>query len=326
MPGVYFFASSDNEKIHIAYHCAILASGFYERRKLLVVPAVLPKYASRCVVIPACVQTLPQSFWHDACRVGQTLPILLTEYMKSAVRSLPVDCATVKEVSTLENAWRRVERAFWRYLGEIIPDRLQWIQDVEVRVTRYATRASHYFLERVRGQHLIVHVRTDGTIADLAQIILLALLWPDRNKMDLTLTKRMAVADYLMSTRPLVELFGPIQTSLREVQIPSRLRRQRDAYVQSLGAPVVASVESLLTQNRHIFGEKEWEIMSTLLGRPGDLVTYDEFATRIWGEGEFRSYWAINKLVQRIKVKLLRLGVSAQLLHVVRGQGCMWGV
>lgn len=318
--------SSEHEKLRVAYHCAILTSGFYQRRGQLIVPKVIPKYSTQCVVMPECVKELPESFWHEAVVAGKTMPVGMTDIMRQAVAKLPLATATHEQLVEIEHSWREREQRYWALLQSLWPDRVQWIGSLEVRLTRYASKVSYYFLERKQSQRLVVHLRDDAGVADLARIIIMALLWPEREVMNLSLTRRMAIADYLMSMKPMQDLFGHMAPSLVIQNIPATLKRASSAYLDMLGVPVTPDLMDILIHNRHVFGEKEWSILLKLVESEGELMSYDEIATILWGDGEFRSFWAINKLVQRIKVKIRKIGVDHARLHVVRGKGCVWGV
>lgn len=50
-------------------------------------------------------------------------------------------------------------------------------------------------------------------------------------------------------------------------------------------------------------------------------MTYDELSDEIWGEGEFKSFWALNKVVERLRHKLVAMGIEGSRLESVRGQG-----
>lgn len=49
-------------------------------------------------------------------------------------------------------------------------------------------------------------------------------------------------------------------------------------------------------------------------------MSYDDLADKLWGEGEFKTYWAINKMIGRLRHKLIKIGVEAK-IEPVRGQG-----
>jgi DNA-binding winged helix-turn-helix (wHTH) protein len=55
----------------------------------------------------------------------------------------------------------------------------------------------------------------------------------------------------------------------------------------------------------------------------GEVVSHDEIAKALWGgkaEEKF-SLWAITKLVQKIRAKLMSLGISSNLIYTVYGKG-----
>lgn len=61
--------------------------------------------------------------------------------------------------------------------------------------------------------------------------------------------------------------------------------------------------------------------MKLLIDHKGELVEYDTLADTVWGVGEFKTFWAINKLVGRLRNKLSRMGIDEKRLVAVRGQG-----
>ena len=67
--------------------------------------------------------------------------------------------------------------------------------------------------------------------------------------------------------------------------------------------------------------KQEKEIMKQMIKKTGDIVTYDELADIIWGEGEFKTFWAINKTMQRLRNRLKTLGIESVKIEAVRGQG-----
>jgi DNA-binding response OmpR family regulator len=61
--------------------------------------------------------------------------------------------------------------------------------------------------------------------------------------------------------------------------------------------------------------------MKQMIKKTGDIVTYDELADIIWGEGEFKTFWAINKMMQRLRNRLGTMGIENKRIEAVRGQG-----
>ena len=71
----------------------------------------------------------------------------------------------------------------------------------------------------------------------------------------------------------------------------------------------------------HELTKREKIAFKLLVENRGELVSYDQLADQIWGEGEFKTYWAINKLIERLRPKISQLGIEGKRLQAVRGQG-----
>ena len=148
--------------------------------------------------------------------------------------------------------------------------------------------------------------------------------------MGITWTKREALMDFVM-TRPVMKKlfpdFEPVYSQL--LRVPPKVRRESEEYVRSLG--LVLPKQELELRGGKIwikgkyepkaFGKKEVVILKKLLARKGDVVTYDELADALWGEGEFKSFWALAKLVERLRGSLVEVGIEPKRIESARGQG-----
>jgi DNA-binding response OmpR family regulator len=151
-----------------------------------------------------------------------------------------------------------------------------------------------------------------------------------RKELGITWTKREALMDFVM-TRPkmkkLLPHFEPVFAQLS--RIPKKIRDASREYVRSLGLAKQQAEFEVTGSKVMIRGDvvgkeltkQEKVVLKLLVGRLGDLVTYDELADTIWGEGEFKSFWALNKVVERLRHKLVGMGIEGSKLESVRGQG-----
>ena len=62
----------------------------------------------------------------------------------------------------------------------------------------------------------------------------------------------------------------------------------------------------------HLLSKNEQKILLLLLKKDNSLVSYDEIADSLWGISNFKSLWAINKTIHRLKTKLICLGFMAK--------------
>jgi hypothetical protein len=276
------------------------------------------------VVIPEFVQKLGPSFWLDAVEGGKTMPIQLSERMKNEISRYEVQSVANEIVEKFASEWQRIEIRYWEVLGLLIPDRIKWIGSLEIRITKYATQTSYYLLERKNNQHLIIHLREDGDIRQLARIIIVALLWPDRDKFGLTWSKRVAVADFFMLLAPMRKIFEQVRSSLKVKSISPDWLEKSELYIAKLKVPQILQEIDVIRKFIQIFGEKERVILLKIVTAKGEMVTQDEIADLQWGVGEFGSFSAMNKLIQRIRKKLDKIGIDGKRLRVVKGEGYVW--
>ncbi len=289
MPDITFKNSPVTEKVRWKSTRIEVANGWFENHGFLVVPELRDDVSKQIQVI------YPKEF----------------EYIESRVEEFEVE-------------WGRVEAAFWEELDHYLPEAREMHKAVVVDVGRIGTVSSSYW----SCAHY--YLRSDRSVADLAAMIINHVLYEGRKNIGITWTKREALMDFIM-TRPVMKKlfpkFDPIYHQLSKV--PLKIRRESEVYVRSLGiAPTTKEIEvkngKILINGVVVAKEltkQEKEIMKQMIKKTGDIVTYDELADIIWGEGEFKTFWAINKMMQRLRGRLVKLGIDGKRIEAIRGQG-----
>ena len=289
MPDIIFINSPKTEGERFKSTAKIIASGFYERQGFVVLPE-LDK------------------------RVAATAQVIYPREMKYQ----PV------EVSEWEQAWRKVEEGLFEVMDEYLPEFRRIHEKVRIVVTRYGTVSSGNWVGTK------YYVRADRGVADLVAMMIHTTLYILRKELGVTWTKREALMDFVMTRLKMKKLlphFEPVFAQLSRV--PKKTRDESREYVKSQGlAKQQAEFEvagSKVVVRGNVVGKEltkqEKVVLKLLVGRLGDLVTYDELADEIWGEGEFKSFWALNKVVERLRRKLVDMGIDGSQLESVRGQG-----
>ena len=295
MPDIEFVNSLKSEQERVELTRKIVGSGFYLKHGFVVVPELVK------VVDPNVQVVLPREWGY---------------------REL--------EVAELKKEWGRVEQEFWNEVERQFPGVEKWFANTEVRLTRYGTIAAGDWLRGKENKKRIYYLRADGHLDNLAGIVVNNILLLERQKLGITWSKREALMDLVM-TRPAMKKlfphFHPVMSAL--ARVPAKVQKTSEDYVRALGIEL---------------GRAEWEVgqgkvwlrgkaigkeltktekkaIRSLVERQGELVTYDELADVLWGVGEFKTYWAINKLVGRLRSRLDRLGINKNRLESVRGQG-----
>lgn len=284
LPKTVFINSPRTEKERLLMTRKTIASGFYARHGFMVVPRLMTQIDASVQVI------LPRE----------------REFVSSFVKDL-------------ESSWRMIENDFWREIDINFLGSKNNHQQLEIRITRYGTIASGDWLNNEGETCRVYYLRCDAKAGDLAAMIVNNLLYLEREDLGITWSKREALMDFIM-TRPamkkLFPRFRPVMSQL--TRVPSSVRKQSDAYLRELG---MSPPQKEFELDRLNLSKLEKKVMKLLISHRGELVTYDELADTVWGAGEFKTFWAINKLVERMRVKLNKLGIDSKRIESVRGQG-----
>lgn len=232
------------------------------------------------------------------------------------------------DVSKYGQEWERVGESFWAELDHYLPEARGLHDKVVVDVGRVGTVSSSYWSEK----HY--YLRADRGLGDLAAMIINHAMYVNRQSMGITWTKREALMDFIM-TRPAMKRlfpdFAPVYQQL--LKLPKKAKQASEVYVRSLGIVPRDKELEIIKGKVYVrgvcedkrFGKKERRIFEILLRHTGDVVSYDELADVVWGEGEFKSFWALAKLVERLRKTLSEIGLDPKRLESVRGQGYSWG-
>lgn len=316
-----FVSSPETEKERLLYACENVASGFYQRHGFLTSPEIIKDYQEWTVVIPDVLQGVDQKFWKDSYKYGVNMRKEITKYMYKQTESIGLLPSNPQLVEFFKNDWQKHNDKFWPELEKMFPKEIKWIGSVEVRITKIGSLSSHYLLNRIKGEKLVINLREDSPTHEIANLIILSLVFPLTDELGLTFTKRQALRNFVMSRPPFKKLFPDFKPKLYDSpKIPMKLRRTSDEYIKHLGIPNIIDPVKLINKNIDIFGAKEIKVLKELINKNGEILTYDDLADLIWGEGRFKSYWAINKIIQRINTKIKKLNIIFE-IKGVRGVG-----
>jgi len=228
------------------------------------------------------------------------------------------------EVKVFQDEWDRVEEGFWTELDHYLPEARKMHSQVAVDVGSIGTVSSSYW------SCSRYYLREDRSIGDLAAMIINHVLFELRKDVGVTWTKREALMDFIMTRSVMKRLFPEFKPVFAQLsRIPMKWRVYSEKYVQELGIDTTKPDLEVKAGKIMIKGvmvgkeltKLEKQAIRLLIDHLGDLVTYDEIADKVWGEGEFKSFWAINKLVERMRPKLEKLGIDGKRIESVRGQG-----
>lgn len=289
MPDLEFINSQKSEELRYRSTRREVANGWFSDHGFLVVPKLT-------MTVPPQIQVVLPS---------------VCEYSETKIESYRI-------------GWERVGEAFWGELDHYLPEARKIHDKIKVDVGNFGTISTCY------NSPTHYYLRADRSVADLAAMIVNYTLWLERKQLGVTWTKREALMDFIM-TRPVMRKlfpeFEPVYTRL--LRVAPKVRRESEKYVRSLGLVLPKQELEVRggkiwvrnTEQTQAFGKKERMILKKLVEQRGEVTTYDSLADVVWGEGEFKSFWALAKLVERLRASLRGVGIDPKWIESVRGQG-----
>ncbi len=315
-----FVSSPETEKERLLYALESVANGFYPRHGYLVLPKPEKGYEQYTVVIPEIVKNFSNLFWQDAAKYGSCMPKIITKRMWKETRVISLTPVSIGKINEFKNRWLETGDKAISAIEKYFPNEIKWVKSVEVRLTKVGSGSSHYLLIKKRGQHLSMAIREDMSVDQITNLFVLALIYPLEKELFLSFTHRQTLRNFILSRNEFKSITDLKPEIFDNIKIPITLRRKSDEYIKYLGIPNIVDPIKLIKGNINIFGPKESVLLNRIISNQGEIVTYDNIADLIWGEGKFKSYWAINKIVQRINKKLKDLKINYQ-IKGVRGIG-----
>jgi len=295
MPDIEFLNSPKSESERVEFTRKIVGSGFYQKHGFVVLPELNDEVNPNVSVI------LPKTFEYT--------PINLEKF---------------------EDEWERVELHFWQEVENYFPGFAERHGNLEVKITRYGTVCSGEKLSEIMGEKVRYFLRNDADISQLAAMILNKIMYAQRKDLGVSWTKREALMDFIMTRPAMKKLFPSFHPVFAQLSlVPTKWRKFSENYVRELGIETVTPEwevkQGKIRLKAKLLGKEltkqEKEVVKALVSNLGELVTYDELADALWGEGEFKSFWAINKTLERLRGKLIKLGLEGERLESIRGQG-----
>ncbi len=317
----------------IVHASCVTASGFYNRNGFVVLPKTDESCREVVVVIPdADFRSIPY-YWQRVMVIPTQFPIAVPHDLVRDLEKLVGKEAvgvTPARLNYWIESWQRVDATFWQVVSLFFPEEIGYVKQIEVRVSKYGTSSSFSFLERKRGQKLIVYVRDDSGVAEIAESIVTALLYPDRELYGFSWSRREAIVDFFMTRKEMRGLFPHYKPTLSGMaRVTMSLKEKSELHMRKIGViygqrkiEILSGI--LFVQDRNVdneFGPLERKVIGILCAKQGELVTFDEIEDAMWGVGEMKSLWAITKLLQRIRKKFVKIGLPANCLRTLRGRG-----
>jgi len=325
IPKLRYVSNKETEIERIVHTAKQMWSGFYFKKGFAILPKLIGNPAI-CVVFPDIgIETIPE-IGEKLKNIKLNFPIEMTDDFRSEIDK---KFEYTKIERTAEKEWKKIEADFWEVIGVLVPRMVETVEEIEVRTTRYGTIGSYQFLNK-KSNKMIVYVRSDGNVANLAEAIVTGLVYPYLGEMGMIWEEGEAMVDFVLTNSKLSYVFSKYEPTLRGLRENNleKLRDESKKYLKKMGIflekPIVINGGKIELYGKEIdryLTVKQRRLMRLMLEKE-EIITFDEVAKILWNDDENKfSLWAMNKYIERLRNKLMTLGLSPLVLKTLRGRG-----
>ena len=327
-----YLASYYNEDESVTNTYGVLGEGF---------DYISYKEADIKLIIPNWDYVKSSAFWKKLSK----LPRLYNKYFLTAGDKIPELyelCASDGPIdfSTYIKRWKEVESQFINYYNKYI-DLQNKVKNVEIYLTRYGTSLVYNIGLDKDKSILRVYLRQDQDIDKIAKAIVSGYftiaLDPVENNPNTTYTweEKNKIIDYHFINPPYKNLFPNYIFTvdiLRVGEVKPKIIENSNKIYAEIGYPVNCELK---IQNNQIkcgqiyivsLTKSEKNVLIKMINKKGEMISYDQIAEVLWGQDyyNFFSIKAVNKIVERIKIKLKDQGVRKEIILNKRGLGYVY--
>ncbi len=321
--------SPETEAQHIIWTAYQIKNGFYFSKGWLLSPSPVPRH-TRVVYFPKKnYDTIPH-FWDKAMKMCEGVLINDKEYVKQVAHLFKSD--TLNFIK-LKRDWDKVYAQFVSGLQDIMPGIFEGVDTIEIRPVNYGVRStafSKYVNPMHPEQHIVVYVRSDMDISDIASSILIDRLHKDSTYSHFIWEEKMAIKDFIINNTKIKKLFpqhiGTISTIRQKQQ--AKLVKASNQYFKSLGLAQKTLLEIIdnqivLNGSPLLLSPIEKNVLCFLIRKSGSVVSFDQIGDVMWGDESSNKFslYAIAKVIERIRHKIEKKGIYPEIIQTKRSEG-----
>lgn len=329
-PKTKFISSAESEANRILHSAVQIANGFYFNHRFAVLPYLKANNPST-VHFPALNYTKIPHLFEELSNTKDVIPLDYPPQLVKQIKDLlPKETEiTQVQVRKFEKEWLSIQEEFWQFLNEIFPEHIKNIEVIEVRITHYGTKMSYGRIYSSKVQCFPCYIRSDMAVANIGEAIIQTLLHVNKDYSMMNWEERESIADFLIQRLVEKKVFKKYNPTIAPLKKQSEdLLKKSTEYMASLGLHFEKPFKkenSLIYLNNIVISAKltsiQHLILSLLIDKQNQVVTYDELGGIIWIEDSNFSIWAINKNIQRLRTKLKSLGAKLDCITPIKGKG-----
>ncbi len=314
--------------LHNAHQIAV---GFYKINGFVVLPYESAKDLDNFVSFPNLPYLSIPRFWERAARLDvSTLPIEVpSDLLNETVELLKKANLPKPNYQKIQRVWRKHQNKVISQIYELIPSRKDTITKIVIWPTAFGTGGS-FNQSKNPPEPVYIWLRQDRGISSLIECILTSITRPDVYRhLNGLWQESEIIVDWLLAYSPLYKLLKKLDKDVFETLTikSTRVKQQADllqkseSFLRQIGAPVI-NIEAVKQVSTQTFSPKEKEILNLLISKSPQIVTMDQIGDVMFQKNpDSYSLFAISKLIQRLRDKLEKNGVSGSFIQTKRGEG-----
>lgn len=312
--------------------CKNITNGFFELNHFFALPDNSTYHGGNTVSLPHQLPfTQISSFWDRVSQVDLSCipyrvpPDLKNELLPMFLTLPPLDYLA------LQSLWKSHQADILRLASEQLGVAFSQYR-LSIYPVRFGTIGS---FNLSTNSHISVFWRADQSLHTLVEIILSSVLRPQHNQLALSWSESEAVIDHLMTVSPLARFLNrlsaaPYQGTLAPLkrESPRKLVQASQKFLRLIGAPIVAPRLTIVNGVPHCHNlplhgltDRETKILVTLIDKAPRAISYDQLADLIFASDDEYSLAVLSKVIDRLRDKLERNGLTRSYLATERSVG-----
>jgi hypothetical protein len=329
-PNILFTSTLETESNRVIHAAVQTANGFYHRKKFAVLPYLVDNNPGTVFLPEIAYHKIP-NLWKNLSTITSCVPLNYDKELVSKfaeiLESEYIDLS--EKVQEIQIEWTQKEDQIFNFLEAFFPTEMHQITQIEVRISAFGTKMSYETVSSTIKAPFICYIRQDMGISNIIEAIIQGLLFAHPQTKDYPWEAHEAIADFLLDSaknQRIITSYSPTLNGIHSID-PDLLEKSH-RYLQKLGLNFDNALKKegqLIYLNNKIISAQltaiQHIVLSLLIDKQNQVVTYDQLADILWHDDEEFSVWAINKNMQRLRTKLTNLGASEDTIRVVKGSG-----
>lgn len=330
--------SSKTEVLRIIETAYEIATGFYRHNNFPLIFYGEKINYEKAIVFPKLPYLRISHFWEKVKAIEyHHTPIIAKPALEEEITKLFIKARfPFPNIANLKMTWEEAQNPVLREIYRIMPDAKTSIKKIIIYPTLFGSGVS-FCVPKKFPAVVRMYLREDQNIYTIAEAIISSLTRNDVfTKLQGSWSESEIIADWLVSYSSLNQIlkryqpvtsYSPTLKNIRFLQ-KGTLVKQSEGFYKQLGLSnktnsfaIVFGVPVLYNKPIKLLTSREKAILTRFINLQGQLFTYDEIAQMIFTNEDDFSLYVIAKIIQSLRNKLEKNGISGTYIQTIRGKG-----